>query len=253
MSKKKILKKSIRYFIKRFLDKYDYIYLTSDLRGFISHYGVDPNEICQILFSELIRKKKTVIVPAFSYKNKGRFYVDKTESNLGFLTKWALRTLTFIRSEHPVFSVISVGKDKKITKILENLHLAMRSFFYRLFQKKTSLMHFGRPFSFGNTVIHFVEQITGAFYRENIVLKTRVFNKKRYLGKDYSIFARKGKINNQKYDYNTKKIAKIIKKNKMIYQIGQDKNLTNITHIDMKACVNLMCSQFYLNNKIFLN
>ena len=39
----------------------------------------------------------------------------------------------------------------------------------------------------------------------------------------------------------------------MIYQIGQDKNLTNITHIDMKACVNLMCSQFYLNNKIFLN
>ena len=87
-------------------------------------------------FSELIRKKKTVIVPAFSYKNKGRFYVDKTESNLGFLTKWALRNLTFIRSEHPVFSVISVGKDKKILKILENLHLAIESFFIDYFKKK---------------------------------------------------------------------------------------------------------------------
>ena len=67
-------------------------------------------------FFRINKKKKTVIVPAFSYKNKGRFYVDKTESNLGFLTKWALKNLTFIRSEHPVFSVISVGKDKKNSK-----------------------------------------------------------------------------------------------------------------------------------------
>ena len=133
---KKILKKSIRYFIKRFLDKYDYIYLTSDLRGFISHY-VDPNEICQILFSELIRKKKTVIVPAFSYKNKGRFYVDKTESNLGFLTKWALRNLTFIRSSTQYFQLFQLGKIKKL-KILENLHLAMNHFFID-YIKKTSL------------------------------------------------------------------------------------------------------------------
>ena len=44
-------------------------------------------------------------------------------------------------------------------------------------------MHFGRPFSLGNTVIHFVEQITGAFYRENIVLDTKVYSKKNILAK----------------------------------------------------------------------
>ena len=75
-------------------------------------------------------------MPAFSYKNKGRFYVDKTESNLGFLTKWALKNLTFIRSEHPVFSVISVGKDKKILKNIGKSAFGYESFFYRLFQKK---------------------------------------------------------------------------------------------------------------------
>ena len=114
-------------------------------------------------------------------------------------------------------------------------------------------MHFGRPFSLGNTVIHFVEQITGAFYRENIVLDTKVYSKKKYIGKDYSIFARKGKINSTKYISNTKKIDKLIKKKKLIHQLGSEVDLTNISHLNMKDCVNFMCDQYYQNNKIFIN
>ena len=39
----------------------------------------------------------------------------------------------------------------------------------------------------------------------------------------------------------------------MIYQLGNEKKLTNITHIDMYSCVNFMCDQFNINNKIFIN
>lgn len=114
MSEKKIfkLKKKINHFIKKFLKNYEYVYLTSDLRGFIYEFDINPNEICKILFSELIKQKKTIIIPAFSFINKGRFDIKKTKSNLGFLTKWALKNLKYTRSEHPIFSVISIGKKK---------------------------------------------------------------------------------------------------------------------------------------------
>ena len=247
------LKKKIPFFIKKFLKNYDYVYLTSDLRGFIYELNTDPEEICKILFSELIKQKKTIIIPAFSFKNKGSFDVKKTKSNLGYMTKWALKNLNHNRSEHPIFSVISIGKNKNIVKNIGKSAFGYDSIFHRLFFKKTSLMHFGRPFHLGNTVIHFVEQISGAYYRENILIKTKVYSGKNFIGKNYSIFARKGNLNNSTYISNTKKIDKLLKKKKMIYQLGNEKKLTNITHIDMYSCVNFMCDQFNINNKIFIN
>lgn len=246
------LKKKINFFIKKFLKNYDYIYLTSDLRGFIYEFNIDPEDICKILFSELIKKKKTIIIPAFSFKNKGKFNVEKTKSNLGYMTKWAFKNLNYNRSEHPIFSVISIGKNKNIVKNIGKSAFGYDSIFYRLFFKKTSLMHFGRPFHLGNTVIHFAEQISGAYYRENILIKTKVYSGKNFIGKDYSIFARKGNFNNS-YISNTKKIDKLLKKKRMIHQLGNEKNLTNITHIDMYSCVNFMCDQFNINNKLFIN
>jgi len=250
---KSILKSEISYFIKKYLKNFNYVYLTSDLRGFIYYYNLKPNLICEILFSQLLKEKKTIIVPAFSFVNKGNFNLKKTKSNLGFLTKWALKNLKYKRSEHPVFSVISVGKNKKIVEKIGKSAFGYDSIFYRLYNGKTSLMHFGRPFSLGNTVIHFVEQITGAFYREHKLVNVKVYSDKKYIGKNYSIFARKGHPKNMKYVSNTTKIAKLIRRKKLIHQIGKDKNLTNISHLNMKSCVNFMCNEYYLNNKIFIN
>lgn len=249
----KFLKSQINIFIKKYLKNFDYIYLTSDLRGFIYKFKINPNLICKTLFDQLLKEGKTVIVPAFSFKNNGVFDIKKTSSNLGFLTKWTLNNHKYIRSEHPAFSVIAVGKNKKIVSAVGKSAFGYDSFFYRLYQKKTSLMHFGRPFSLGNTVIHFAEQIAGAFYRENIVLSTKVYLEKKYIGKNYSVFARKGKIHSLKYVSNTKKIDKLIKKNKLIYQVGSETDLTNISHLNMKDCVNFMCNQYYNNKKIFIN
>tara|TARA_B100001564_G_scaffold356051_1_gene369482 strand:+ start:181 stop:948 length:768 start_codon:yes stop_codon:yes gene_type:complete len=250
---KEKLTKEIKFFIKRYLKNFDYVYLTSDLRGFIYYYNISPDLICRILFSQLLKEKKTIVVPAFSFVNKGIFNIKKTKSNLGFLTKWALKNLKYRRSEHPVFSVIAVGKDKQIVEKIGKSAFGYESIFYRLYNNKTSLLHFGRPFNLGNTVIHFVEQITGAFYRENKLIQTRVYSGRKYIGGNYSIFARKGKIHSSKYISNTKKIDKYIKKNNLITQIGNEKYLTNISHLNMRDCVDFMCKKYYHDNKIFIN
>ena len=143
----KFIKKEINFFLKKYLKSFDYIYLTSDLRGFIYKYKINPNLICKTLFDQLLNEGKTVIVPAFSFKNKGVFDLKKTTSNLGFLTKWTLKNLEYTRSEHPAFSVLAVGKNKKIVSRVGKSAFGYDSFFYRLYQKETSLMHFGRPFS----------------------------------------------------------------------------------------------------------
>ena len=129
----KFIKKEINFFLKKYLKSYDYIYLTSDLRGFIYKYKINPNLICNILFDQLLNEGKTVIVPAFSFKNKGVFDLKKTTSNLGFLTKWTLKNLEYIRSEHPVFSVLAVGKNKKIVSRVGKSAFGYDSFFYRLY------------------------------------------------------------------------------------------------------------------------
>ena len=49
------------------LKNYDYVYLTSDIRGFLQTYRtLNANEICSILISLLLKKNITTIVPAFT-------------------------------------------------------------------------------------------------------------------------------------------------------------------------------------------
>ena len=43
------LQSEIKYFIRRYLKNFEYIYLTSDLRGFIFHYKIGPKEISQMI------------------------------------------------------------------------------------------------------------------------------------------------------------------------------------------------------------
>ena len=48
----KFLKSQINIFIKKYLKNFDYIYLTSDLRGFIYKFKINPNLICKTLFDQ---------------------------------------------------------------------------------------------------------------------------------------------------------------------------------------------------------
>ena len=248
--KEKKFKLIINNFINKNIKHYDYVYLTADLRGFLkNYYEIKPEKICGILISSFLKKNITVIIPAFTFTNNGKFYIDRTQSNLGYLTKWFLKQKKIIRSEHPIFSVCAIGKNAKIVKNIGKSAFGIDSIFDRLRVKRTSLIHFGRPFNFGNTVIHYVEQLCGAFYRKNKIFYTKVYRNKKYIGSHYSAFVR---LNEKKFISNKKKIGKIFKNKKLLNQIGSEKNLTNITHIDYKKAIKLMTNSYYKNNKIFI-
>ena len=200
----------------------------------------------------LTPKNITLIIPTYSYTNKGIFYVHKTPSHLSVLTKWVLQQKNIVRSEHPLFSLAGIGESKKILENVGKSAFGKNSIFNRLNNKKSCLIHLGRPLEYGNTVIHYVEQLCGADYRFNKKFKTKVFNKKKYIGTDYSVFVRSLKNPENDYVSNTIKIAKKLKKKKIAKEKGNYKELTNITFLDYSRAVDFMCNEFYKNQSIFI-
>lgn len=251
------MKKNLDKLFKKFIDKnlkgFKYVYLTSDLRGFLIKYKInDADEMCKIFINILIKKKITVIVPTYSYTSKGNFYVEKTRSNLSYLTKWCLAQKNSFRTYHPIFSFCILGKNKNLFSNISKSAYGENSVWGKLFKEKTSLLHIGRPFSWGNTVIHFVEFKEKAGYRYEKIFKTKVYKNNKYLGTNFSAFVQKKRYKGRKIDTNTKKIAKLIEKQKFYHQTGNNKSLTNFTHLDLNTAFKYMSKQFKKNNKVFL-
>ncbi len=153
------------------------------------------------------------------------------------------------RSNHPIFSTVSIGPDKNITRNIGKSAFGHASIFYRLNKKKSCLLHLGRPFEMGNTIIHFIEQLVNVDYRFHKIFETKVYKNKKYISSGYSAFVRKKKIG----PTNTIKIANIFRKKKIIKEIGNYKKLTNISIVDFKKCVKTMVQEYTNNNEIFLN
>ena len=246
MNKKKIID-----FFEENLKKYDYIYVTSDLRGFFfEKIFKNPNELCTFFVNYFKKRKITLIFPSYTYSNSGKFFVKKTKSNLSFFTKWILNKKNTTRSNHPIFSMVSIGPKKKILDNIGKSAFGDESLFSRLNKKKSCLLHLGRPFELGNTAIHYVEQIVKVKYRYHKIFKTKVYdNKGKFVSSDYSAFVRKKNIKAT----NTLKIAKIFRKKKLIKEIGNIKKLTNISIIDFKKCINIMTDEYQKDQSIFLN
>jgi len=250
----KTFNKNFNNFITKKLLNYEYVYLTTDFRGFIKKYNIkNPNQLCEAVILLLLKHKKTIIIPTYSYTSKGNFFVNKTPSNLGYLSKWAINQKKYFRTTHPIFSFCIIGSKVSIFKDTGKSAFGKKSVWEKLLKNKSSLLHVGRPFSLGNTITHFVEQKVGAKYRFFKYFRTKVYNKKKYLGDNFSAFVSKIKHKKKLFQTNTKKISKFIMKQPFYQNTGNDENLTNFTHIDYKKAFNFMCTQFKKNKEIFIN
>ena len=232
--------------------KNDAIYLTTDFRGFYNlGYFSNVNLFFNNFFNTLKKKQIVSIIPSYTYTDKGNFYIDKTKSNLGSLTKWAFDSQIFNRTSHPMFSVLISDKiDSNLLKIGKSA-FGKKSIFDNLLKYNSALVHIGRPVENGNTVIHYIEQMCGAYYRHNKTFSTKVFNKNKYIGTNYSVYVRT--INNKNhYISNTKRIAKKLKEKKIVNEVGNYKNLTNISVLNFSQSVDFMVDEFYKNNKVFI-
>ena len=250
MDKKLI--KIIQRFINKHLNTYKFVYLTCDFRGFFrKYYPINANNFCEKLISCLLNKGLTVIIPAYSYTSKGKFNITKTTTGLSYISKWALKKKYF-RTSHPIFSVFVIGKNQNTFKLLGKSAFGNNSFWEKLSKNKSSLLHIGRPFSLGNTIIHYVENNVRAKYRFHKVFSTKVYKGNKYIGNKFSAFVQKSKYERKKIETDTKKISKLIEKTSFYKKIGKDKNFTNLTHLDFNKAYNFMVKSFSKNNRIFI-
>ena len=248
MSKSNILINQIIQMTK----KNEVIYLTTDFRGFYnSGYFSDVNFFFNNLLDEFKKKQITAVIPAYTYTYKGNFHLDKTKPQLGSLTKWSFEKKIFSRTSHPMFSVYISNKKKSNLLNIGKSAFGKKSIFDNLLNYKSSLVHIGRPLENGNTAIHYIENICGAFYRYHKVFPTKVFDNNIYLGNNYSVFVRKTDSKKQ-YVSNTIRIAKKLKEKNLVKEVGNYKALTNISVLNFSQSVDFMVDEFYKNNKVFI-
>ena len=192
--------------------QYDFCCVYSDLRAFASEMKskFEKNKFCHSIINPLLKSKKTVIIPTYTYTVEGVFEVEKTPTNLGALNSWILKQDNMKRSEHPMFSYASLGPKSSIVENCGKSAFGFDSIYERLIGKKCCFINIGRPIEAGNTIVHNVEQSCGATYRYNKCLKTRIIKNNKFFGSDYNAFLRKLDIPDNDVKINFVKAAKNI-------------------------------------------
>jgi len=248
-----------RFFEEKYDDlgmsDFDYFYIYSDLRWFASHMGKNlaRNQFCSAVIKPLIEKNKTVIIPTYTYTLNGVFEVLETPTNLGTLNSWILQQDKVCRSEHPLFSFASLGPGASLVENCGKSAFGENSIHERLVGKRACILHVGKPIHLANTLIHNVEQSCGATYRINKCFKTKVFRKKKYLGTDYNAFLRRRDVPKYDFHFDLRQASKKLYKTKIPKEIGDHRNLSNITLCNYDKLRNFFVELFLNDNSIFLS
>ena len=209
----KILKEIDNIFKISNIYKAKYVYIYSDFRTFFQIYKNRSEDFVDKFLNLFLKKGITCIVPAFSYTTKGSFFVEKTNSHVGFLGNFIIKKRKSSRSEHPVFSFIAIGKNRKIVKKVGKSAFGPDSVHKRLFRKKTFFLNLCRPIKYGNTLVHHIEQMNKANYRFDKVFNTKVYSKKSYIGNNFKAYVRKNMTSDHTRATFKKALKKIKNKN----------------------------------------
>ena len=185
----------------------NYIYIYSDFRYFFNFNKKNPKKSVKSFLELFTKKGITCVIPAFSYTTSGNFIVENTKSKVGFLANYLMRNFKYERSEHPLFSYVSIGKNKKIVKNVGKSAFGKNSVHSRLHKKKTVFLNLFRPLKDGNTLVHHIEQKNNANYRFNKRFNTKVIKNKKNLGSNFKAYVRKFK-NKKDHVFTFKKIYK---------------------------------------------
>ena len=229
-----------------------YIYIYSDFRYFFEFYKKNSKKKVDELLELFTKKGITFLIPSFSYTTNGKFYLNKTKSKVGFLANYVLKNkkIKTHRSEHPLFSFVSVGKNFKIVTKIGKAAFGKHSLHARLYGKNCYFLYFFRSLKDGNTLIHHIESMYKANYRFEKKFSTKVYNGKKYIGKNYSAYLKKN-VNDKRYFFNFKKVLKKIMKKKYI-KINKFKK-SEIAILRYDDFYNDLKEFYKLDKKIFIN
>ena len=232
----------------------DVIYIYSDLRYFSKYfqYEKSKSDFCKKIVTPLLQNGKTIIMTTFTYTTKGVFDVTKTFTKLGAMNKWILMQEDVVRSEHPLFSYAALGDNAKIIKNIGKSAFGYDSVHDRLKGINAAFLHFGRPVSMGNTMIHHIEQLCGATYRVNKAFDTKVYRSDKYIGTDYTAFLRRRDVEGMHFSFTFEDATrKMIEKN-MIRQVGSEDSFSNISLYNYDETFDFLINCFNDDPMVFL-
>tara|TARA_B100000787_G_scaffold1199_1_gene884 strand:+ start:34 stop:774 length:741 start_codon:yes stop_codon:yes gene_type:complete len=192
-----------------------YVYIYSDFTFFFEIYKKNPIKSVKSLLSLFLKRGITCVVPSFSYTKSGDFIVDRTKSKVGFLGNFIIQNFDHERSEHPLFSYVAIGKNKKIVRNIGKSAFGKDSVHERLYNKNTFFLNFCKPLNSGNTLVHHIEQINKSDYRFDKSFSAKVYDKNKYIGTSYKAYLRKNPDDKKTY-FTFKKAIKYLNKRKYI-------------------------------------
>ena len=172
---------------------------------------------------------------------------------MGALNSWILQQAKVCRSEHPLFSFESLGPGAGLVENCGKSAFGKNSVHEKLVEKKACTLHVGMPIHLANTLIHNVEQSCGATYRINKCFKTKVFKNGKYLGTDYNAFLRRRDVPKHDFHFDLRQASEKLYKTKIPKEIGDPKNLSNVTLCNYDKLRNFFVELFLNDNSIFLS
>ena len=246
------MKFDISYFNKilnnPILNKFDYIYIYSDFRYFLSQ-NLNNKKFVSDFLKIFLQKKKTLILPSFSYSKK-KFDIMQTKSSVGFLSNYILNKKNSLRSKHPLFSYIAIGPKKNILKNIGKSAFGENSVHAKLLFKNCCFLHIGRDLKYGNTLVHHVEQNLNASYRFDKKFNVEVFSNNNFLDNNYKAYVRRNY--NKNTDFTFSKVLKTQKMKNLIIYLNREKNFKSLFFYPYDKFYFLLHSLYLKNNKIFI-
>ncbi len=212
-----MIKKINKIFKNSDIYKAKYIYIYSDFRAIFEIEKRKSTIFVDKLLDLFLRKNITCIIPAFSYNTNEDFHLNSTRSKVGFLGNYILDKKKYVRSQHPLFSFIAIGKNANILHKISKSAFSKNSVHGKLYKKNCYFLNFCRPLIQGNTLVHHIEHLNNAGYRFNKVFKTKLFRNSKLVGSNYSAFVRKD-LNDKKSIFSFARALKKLKNKKYFFK-----------------------------------
>ena len=210
----------IECFKKLKLKKGDTVYVNPELFRFGSIKDIQSRNNYYKFFTHLILDKigkgGTIAINSYTFQTLryGKPFIhEKTVSSSGGLSEYIRKMKGALRSEHPVFSVCSIGKNKKfLCKKNSQNNYGSGSPYDRFLKLNGKILNLGMDFHI-NPFLHHLEFVCAAPYMYNKLTRVKYYKNSKKINKDY--VSAVGYLDLER-KHNLSILAKDLKKNNFI-------------------------------------
>jgi len=215
------------------IKKNDVVYFGLDLKNyflpFVKHFKKNPvlldnKYLCEVFLKDLKKyflPKGTIVFPAFTWKfikNK-KFHPNQSTPELGIFEKYIFNKPGFLRSKHPVNSVVALGKRKK--EIVSNhgsFSFGANSPFEKFPKLNLKFVNIGVYFYNSCTYTHHLEHINGLNHRYYKFVEGLIKDKNKYIKKKF-FFLVKYKYFDKELKRDERKFYELLKRKKFAKEL----------------------------------